>query len=960
MKSKYMKRIKYFIIFLFYNMFTNAANSTKDFVNVVPPSPNASSLAMYSDYPVSYYTGIPEISIPIYEINVDGFKLPISLSYHSSGIKVGQEASWVGLGWTLNAGGCISRTIRGTDDFNRDGGSWGSSYIQNGFVTAPDIDDLSKYIISAYPTPLYINDSEPDIFYITLPNYSDKFIINKSQGPVFFNANRKLKMNYALKNAEQFIVYDTDGTKYYFSAYEECTSYSGNGSMNIMFNNADTDGSVLDENQNYVQSLYTDVIPNHYISSWYLSKIITPHNREINFIYDIESYVSPTMESCHRQKILQYSIQSYQCLDANTWGDVVNGFTKYNRTKQFYNNLRLSKIQWDNGYITFNASAREDEIGIVSDGDIAPKKLDKISIYNSNNESIKSFGFSYDYFNNTIDKGKYNYLFKRLKLTGLNEISAKSTIILPYTFSYYEGDFPKKNSNNVDFWGYNNGANYGLDYYPKVKYNNTSYSGVDKSSNYSFLVIGSLMGINYPTGGFSRFTYEENEFIPDIFDKDYYLTGKGGGLRISSISTNEKTRKFLYTGGRLISKLCSVYSGDYYNQCVVNHLVANAVYTNYYDFICQSSNSIKPLSSLKQGNTVGYNSVTESIITSTDTLSTINYYNNEAEDPADSPYIPNIPIMTNGQLVRTEYVSSLGSKVIDYSYTTIFTTQINGFYYLPTSQDMIRRYTLELSCQKLSEKKMTQNLNGHELTQFTSLQYNNSNYSEKQIINVNSKFIETTKIKYSTDYSDAISLGMTDKYMIGLPIETYTLRNDKVVNAQKTEYINTSGMYFPKKIFETQISTPVLENDYTSYYKPILYFDKYNSKGQPIQITDRNNITVVYLWSYNNQYPVAEIKNTTYSQLESILGSAYISNLAINPNPTDNDFAPLNNLRYNRNYPNIQVMTFKYIPLIGMSQKTDPRGITTYYKYDEFNRLKGVSDNKNLWLNQYNYHYYNQ
>lgn len=50
-------------------------------------SPNAASLAMYADYPVSHYTGIPQINIPLYEIEIDGFKLPISLSYHSNGIK---------------------------------------------------------------------------------------------------------------------------------------------------------------------------------------------------------------------------------------------------------------------------------------------------------------------------------------------------------------------------------------------------------------------------------------------------------------------------------------------------------------------------------------------------------------------------------------------------------------------------------------------------------------------------------------------------------------------------------------------------------------------------------------------------------------------------------------------------------------------------------------------------------
>lgn len=84
---------------------------------IMPLSPNASSLAIFADYPVSHYTGVPNISVPLYEINVDGFKFPITLAYHASGIKVSQEASWVGLGWSLNLGGSVSRTIKGYDDF---------------------------------------------------------------------------------------------------------------------------------------------------------------------------------------------------------------------------------------------------------------------------------------------------------------------------------------------------------------------------------------------------------------------------------------------------------------------------------------------------------------------------------------------------------------------------------------------------------------------------------------------------------------------------------------------------------------------------------------------------------------------------------------------------------------------------------------------------------------------------
>ena len=37
-------------------------------LNVIPPSPTGAVLGKYGDVPVSLYTGIPDISIPVYEI----------------------------------------------------------------------------------------------------------------------------------------------------------------------------------------------------------------------------------------------------------------------------------------------------------------------------------------------------------------------------------------------------------------------------------------------------------------------------------------------------------------------------------------------------------------------------------------------------------------------------------------------------------------------------------------------------------------------------------------------------------------------------------------------------------------------------------------------------------------------------------------------------------------------------
>ena len=79
-------------------------------------SPNAASLGQYGEVPVSLYTGTVQINVPIYEIDYMGHKIPISMTYHGSGVRPDQHPGWVGLGWNLNAGGCISRIVNGLPD----------------------------------------------------------------------------------------------------------------------------------------------------------------------------------------------------------------------------------------------------------------------------------------------------------------------------------------------------------------------------------------------------------------------------------------------------------------------------------------------------------------------------------------------------------------------------------------------------------------------------------------------------------------------------------------------------------------------------------------------------------------------------------------------------------------------------------------------------------------------------
>lgn len=66
-------------------LFSNSGTQTASFFDgVVPPSPQAQALARYAEFPVGLFTGLPSVSIPLYEIELGGYMLPISIDYHYS------------------------------------------------------------------------------------------------------------------------------------------------------------------------------------------------------------------------------------------------------------------------------------------------------------------------------------------------------------------------------------------------------------------------------------------------------------------------------------------------------------------------------------------------------------------------------------------------------------------------------------------------------------------------------------------------------------------------------------------------------------------------------------------------------------------------------------------------------------------------------------------------------------
>ena len=63
------------------------------------------------------YTGTVSVSVPVYTYEDPDFTIPVALGYGSNGYTPNVPANYVGLGWSIHAGGQIVQEVRGITDF---------------------------------------------------------------------------------------------------------------------------------------------------------------------------------------------------------------------------------------------------------------------------------------------------------------------------------------------------------------------------------------------------------------------------------------------------------------------------------------------------------------------------------------------------------------------------------------------------------------------------------------------------------------------------------------------------------------------------------------------------------------------------------------------------------------------------------------------------------------------------
>lgn len=173
----------------------------------VPASPNVATLGKFGDYQVSHFTGLPEISIPIFEARSGELTVPITLSYHASGVKPTDVASWVGANWALSAGGQISRSVRGKPDE----GDYGAQPLEE-YPSVCGGPGTSTYYYLQYSARGVI-DTDPDIYSYSYPGGGGKFMMLYGGIPYLLPV-APIKLEHP--EGDQYIITDERGVIYKF------------------------------------------------------------------------------------------------------------------------------------------------------------------------------------------------------------------------------------------------------------------------------------------------------------------------------------------------------------------------------------------------------------------------------------------------------------------------------------------------------------------------------------------------------------------------------------------------------------------------------------------------------------------------------------------------------------------------------------------------------------------------
>ncbi len=838
----------------------------------IPPSPNAASLGQYGEIPVDKSVGLIDISIPVMTIGTGNLSIPITISYHGGGIKVNESSSLVGLGWALNAGGVITRSVDGRPDDMYRGFLSNCDDIPNKSTVAQEVQNPDVRLETfdmLEDVSGCLMDYKPDKFFFNFPGHSGSFVFNN-------NGNTQLISYDEIKIIPElgiggvitgFIITDENGIKYYFGNFDDnlCTEYS----------------EITTDQPN---------IPG-YNSSWYLNKIIDVRtNKMIRFYYDSYTYMLPVINSHTRTYV-----QGLNSLYTPEGG----ARTHFNMTS-IQNSRCISQITFEDNIISFANSSSTEE----------GRKIDTITWVNRNLE--RKFVFDYSSFESD-----------RLKLDGMREISGG--LEKEYIFEYNDTDLPAINSNSQDFGGYYNGV-YNSTLIPRVEYGSQTFGDADRSPNEYYSKACILEKITYPTGGYSEFEYGLNEFGESETFSDL---DAACGLRIEQIKNYDPVSNKIYY--RTFDYCSSGYStqtnpAKYYLE-TKNVVWEGILRTTENKLVFYST----PVAGLGASATnVAYDKVDEYSGTESDNIgkTSTKFYHALDHGANKLPYPPRFSNQWKRskltQEKQFEYDSEIESYYLvsqrDYTYSLDdrFSSSINCFhatqivteefdylrypyFFYTLNYFLYDNYIINTSRLRLDAETTQEITNNDDTIRVVRNYYydNHLHLNPTRIEWIDSKANEEKVVmKYPMDYTSctadsllyydvtfnncllseyANSTGNVKAiyYMNLSNITNAPIEKISYVNEQETEHIKWNYEITPDNI----VTLSSTEKSYGG--EPLITeitYDQYDYRGNPgVVVEKEDGLETSYIWGYSNTVPVAKVVNAKYTPVDYLIDTITVN-----------------------------------------------------------------------------------
>jgi YD repeat-containing protein len=862
----------------------------------VPASPNVSGLGKYGTYEVNMYNGLPDISIPIFEAKSGSLSVPITLSYHASGVRMTDVASWVGLGWSLSAGGQISRSIKGRPDELE-------YYVNYPRVDDPSICTNFDYLKSTAENGV---DTEPDLFSYSFPGGGGKFLLNQ-KGIFDSDASKK----YLLIPYEPITI-APDFASMVFNKFEIRNEHG----VLYRYGKNSFGASALDVSNNGSNGVDHEVV-----SAWHLMDMVAPNSDDkISFSYqstgtafmnDVSSALSATHDHTFNGGGMAAEIFGTQSVDHLTSAT----------------QMGLSEIVFEGGKVSFLIADRIDQSTL--------KRLDAIEVYSELAgvyTLTKRIKFIYSYYSGSV----------KLKLDEVQIRNAADEIQSRYSFSYYTNSFSWSFSHPYnlqrDYWGFYNGAN-NTDLIPHQQISLISTSGsqtywiggaTDRETNPQYLTEGVLKSIEYPTGGSTEFTYEAHKYL------ESGVTKYAGGLRIASMKSFdgvnaapiEKTYK--YGTGESGYGVKNFHNGLYLYSSETE-LRNGSIELERSRTISFFSNSTLDIDGY-DGSPVVYPVVTEYHGNFQTNIGKIIYeFDNGTYTSPDVMYaLPNSASTMlrrnslhwkRGKLTKKTTYDNMGNA-ITVSSTTYSPLQdrivpvglmsqryrtysgnrgtfgcdcCNSSNEIDVYEIIFQSYPQTTGALRpiLQQETIYENGDINKAFTTTSTLSYDADYlqvtSEDKVDRINTEHT-IKKTRYPFNYSTA-GLTLTgngrglqmlnEKNMVSIPVEQYVIKHasdntEQVIGGTLTTFLPNSSnnqQVQADQIFVWE-STPLAVSSYStsslsssnvvpdSRYKPRAKLKAFDANGNVLQVSKTNDIDVSYLYGYHRALPIAEVQNS--------------------------------------------------------------------------------------------------